>query len=140
MEKQDIMGRWEIVRWVQEYDDGRTTFPMGEALRGFISYDQMHVTVMIERGNRTPFTQGQWNSDDSEKAAAYNEFMAYSGEYEVQGSEVTHVVKNSLFPAWEGGTQKRRATLEGQQLTLSGRIEEGTPQARTVKLVWHRVS
>jgi len=138
MEKADVMGRWEVVQWVQEYDDGRRMFPMGEALRGFIRYDENHVTVMIEKGDRTPFSNGQWNSADAEKAAAYNEFMAYSGEYDVQGSQITHIVMHSLFPAWEGGVQKRQAAIEGDLLTLGGRIEDGTPQARTVKLVWRR--
>jgi hypothetical protein len=114
---------------------------MGNALRGFIDYGEQHVFVIVEKAQRPPFSSGgQWNANDAEKAAAYNGYMTYAGDYEVAGDTVTHRVHHSLFPDWEGGVQKRKASLDGDLLTLSGRIEDGTPQARVVKLIWRRVA
>jgi hypothetical protein len=141
MNKADITGRWNIVEWVQQYDDGRVAYPMGKALRGFIEYGQRHVFVVIEKAHRPPFSSGgQWSASDAEKAAAYDGYMTYCGEYEVDGPAIIHRVHHSLFPDWEGGVQKRQASLNGNLLTLSGRIEDGTPQARVVKLIWQRAA
>lgn len=81
---------------------------------------------------------GQWNATDAEKARAYDGVMSYCGTYEVQGKEILHRVEFSLFPNWEGGTQRRRAVLKDGELHLTARIEVGTPQARTAKLIWRR--
>lgn len=139
MNKADIAGRWEIVKWVQDYDDGRVIFPMGEDLRGFIEYGEKHLFVVVEKSHRPPFaTGGQWSASDAEKGAAYDGYMSYAGDYDVDGDTIVHNIRHSLFPDWEGTVQKRKASLNGDLLTLSARIEEGTPQARAVRLVWRR--
>ena len=136
----DIVGRWTIVAWQQEFDDGRTTYPMGQDLGGFITYDAAgNVAVLIARRGREAFsTGGQWNAADTEKARAYDGMMSYCGTYEVQGEEILHRVEFSLFPNWEGGVQRRRAMLKDGDLHLTARIETGTPQARTASLIWRR--
>jgi hypothetical protein len=141
MNKADIIGRWEIVQWVQQYDDGRLVYPMGTELRGFIDYGASSVLVIIEKAHRAHFfSGGQWNASDTEKAAAYNSYMTYAGDYEVRDNVITHHIKYSLFPDWEGAHQRRTAELNGDRLTLSARVEEGTAQARTIRLEWRRAS
>ncbi|MCY1306676.1 Lipocalin-like domain protein [compost metagenome] len=56
----------------------------------------------------------------------------------MQGDTVLHHVRHSLFPNWEGGTQRRVAQLDGNVLALTARLEEGTSEARTARLVWRR--
>ncbi|MCO6056728.1 alpha/beta fold hydrolase [Pseudomonas sp. MOB-449] len=135
------IGRWEILAWEQAFDDGRRELPMGDDLNGFIHYTESgHMACMIARVDRPGFvTGGQWNSTDGEKAGAYNSMLAYGGRYEVDGDLITHHVDISLFPNWVGGAQKRRFEVNADgTLTLSARLEEGTPQARTARLVWRR--
>ncbi|MBB1606081.1 hypothetical protein A9972_00695 [Pseudomonas sp. UME83] len=137
----DPVGRWEILAWEQLFDDGRRELPMGEGLEGFIQYTaDGHMACMIARAERPNFeTGGQWNASDAEKAGAYNSMLAYGGRYEVNGDVITHHVDISLFPNWRGGAQKRRVEVNADgTLTLSARLEEGTPQARTARLVWRR--
>lgn len=135
------VGRWEILSWEQRFDDGRVELPMGELLQGFIQYTEGgHMACMIARVERATFESGgQWNANDSEKATAYSSMLAYGGRYEVNDDVITHRVDISLFPNWVGGAQKRRFEVNADgTLTLSARLEEGTPQARSARLVWRR--
>ncbi|VVE18082.1 lipocalin-like domain-containing protein [Pandoraea nosoerga] len=134
-----LVGRWKIVAWEQIYDDGRHTFPLGQALEGFIQYDgDGRMMCMLFRADRPNFTTGgQWNASQEEKALAYGSMLAYAGTYTVDGDIVSHRVELSAFPNWKGGTQTRKIeTLEGDRLVLAARLEEGTSEARTARLVW----
>lgn len=140
MDTSDIIGRWRILSWVQNYDDGRQVFPMGTSPRGFVTYDpDGGVTIMISDDKRTPFASGaQWTATDEEKARAYDSFMAYCGRYEVLGDVVHHHVELASCPNWQGGVQIRSAALKGGQLSLTARLEDGTPQARTAIILWSK--
>ncbi len=136
-----FIGRWNLVAWEQRYDDGRLHKPMGEHPRGFIRYSaDGEMVVMISREGRQRFEKGgQWDAPDDEKAGAYNSMLSYAGRFSVDGDTVTHHVDMSLFPNWEGGTQKRKFALKPDgTLELTGRMEEGSPEARTAALVWRR--
>ena len=75
-------------------------------------------------------------------AGAYAETLAYSGSFDVEGDvegdTVVHRVEVSIFPNWVGLDQRRRLSLDGDRLVESGRIEEGTSEARTVELTFQR--
>ncbi|WP_251836758.1 MULTISPECIES: lipocalin-like domain-containing protein [Pseudomonas] len=138
-----LAGRWEILSWEQAYDDGRRELPMGERLQGFIQYTEAgDMACMIAAQDRPNFeTGGQWNASNDEKARAYNSMLAYGGRYEVNGDVISHRVEISMFPNWKGGVQKRHFEVNADgTLTLSARLEEGTPQARTARLVWRRAA
>lgn len=137
----DPTGRWEVTSWEQVFDDGRRELPMGEHLEGFILYTKDgYMACMIAKALRPNFeTGGQWNAIDAEKAQAYSSMLAYGGRYEIQGDVITHRVDLSLFPNWKGGAQKRRFDVSSDgTLTLTARLEEGTAQARSARLVWRR--
>jgi hypothetical protein len=138
-----FVGRWDLVSWEQRYDDGRVQLPMGEKPRGFILYtEEGDMVCMISRENRKRFEKGgQWDAPDEEKASAYNSMLSYAGRVSVEGDTITHGVEMSLFPNWEGGTQKRKFQLNPDgSLELTARLETGTPQARTAALVWRRAT
>jgi len=136
----DIKGRWYVQSWTQEYDDGRVTHPFGEKLEGFIEYGEGTMFCLVTRSPRTLFSSGaQWDASDADKAAAYNEFLSYAGGYSLDDDHVTHHVELSIFPNWQGGSQRRRIVWgENGELMLIARLEEGTPNARTARLTWRR--
>jgi hypothetical protein len=138
IDKSRLLGRWQIREWIQHYDDGRQTYPLGRDLKGFLHYDGSHVFCFLCSADRKPLTGAQWTAPDSEKAAAYSNCLVYSGTYDVSGAEILHRIEMSLYPNWVGTTQRRRAKLEGVQLTLTARLEDGTPDARTALLTWER--
>ena len=55
----------------------------------------------------------------AERAEAAAGVVAYSGRYEVKGDLVHHTIYSALNPNLPGTTQLRRATLAGDDLTLS---------------------
>jgi hypothetical protein len=55
----------------------------------------------------------------TERAAAAEGVVAYSGRYEVKGDVVHHTIYSALNPNLVGSTQERRATLNGDDLTLA---------------------
>lgn len=137
----DLTGRWELVTFTQNYDDGRQVLPMGETPQGMIQYtSDGFMSCMICRANRSNFTTGgQWNASDTEKAGAYNSMLSYAGRYTLEEGVVTHLVDLSLFPNWVGGQQKRQFKFDAQgQLSLTARLEENTSEARTALLLWKR--
>ena len=135
-----LTGRWDIVSWLQLYDDGRRQAPLGEALDGFIRYlPDGDMICMIARTDRAPFaTGGQWNASEEERARAYSSMLAYAGTWRIEGGTVVHAVEQSLFPDWKGGEQRRQVRLEGDDLFIEARLEAGTPEARTAQLRWRR--
>ena len=141
MSEQEVIGRWQIVAWEQIYDDGRRLYPMGQQVEGFIQYDaNCRMMCMLCRGDRQNFsTGGQWNASQEEMAAAYGSMLAYAGTYTAANGSVKHYVELSAFPNWKGGVQNRHIeTLDAGRLVLAARLEDGTSEARTARLVWKR--
>lgn len=137
MNKADIIGRWEIVSWEQVYDDGRVVYPMGHQLRGFIEYGAHGMFCVIAKADRPHFTVGgQWSASDAEKAGAYGSYLTYAGGYEVEDNVIVHQVQHSLFPNWEGGSQRRIVKFQDGLLHLTARLENGTSEARSAVLIW----
>jgi hypothetical protein len=142
MNRDEIIGRWDIISWEQHYDDGRVIRPMGDQLEGFILYSSDGtMACFIARANRPRFPSGlQWDGTQAEKAHAYEGIMSYGGRFTLQANQVEHQVDVSLFPNWVGGIQKRLVTLNADELSISARLEVGTSEARTALLQWRRAT
>lgn len=142
MTPDQLLGRWDIVSWLQLYDDGRCQAPLGESLEGFIRYmPDGDMVCMIADASQPGFTSGgQWNASEVERARAYSSMLAYAGKWRIDGESVVHSVELSLFPNWKGGDQRRNVRLDGDILFIEARLEAGTPEARTAQLKWQRVS
>jgi hypothetical protein len=136
----DIIGRWDIVSWLQLYEDGRRHAPLGENLEGFIRYvADGDMICMIANADQPPFTSGgQWTASEAERARAYSSMLAYAGKWRIEGDDVVHAVEQSLFPGWKGGDQRRHVRLDGDTLYIEAQLEQGTGEARTAQLKWRR--
>lgn len=140
MNREIIKGRWKVLSWEQIYDDGRVVAPMGKELEGFIEYSDYGMFCIVSKKDRKHFkTGGQWNAGDAEKAEAYSSYLTYAGGYEVDGDTITHHIKYSLFPNWEGAEQYRHAELDRGTLSLTTNpLEEGTTESRVSRLKFRR--
>jgi len=141
MNGDSIKGRWLVVSWEQLYDDGRTVLPMGKDIQGFIEYSDYGMFCVVSKKNRAEFvTGGQWSADNEEKAEAYSTYLTYAGNYKVDGNKITHQIKYSIYPNWEGKDQFRHASFADGVLSLTtGRLEEGTTESRVSKLTFRRI-
>lgn len=142
MKNETIEGRWIIISWRQDYDDGRKVCPFGEQIEGFIEYGRGNMFCVLSKKPRRVFiTGGQWDAADSDKAAAYDEYLTYAGRYEFDGETVSHLIDLCIFPNWQGTVQRRKVMCTGPDaMTLVARIEDATPEARTAVLAWRRAS
>lgn len=136
----NLIGRWHLVSWRQEYDDGRIVLPFGDHPRGIIDYTEPNfMSCTIARADRAKFESGgQWSASAEEKADAYDGYLSYCGTFELQGDSVLHHVEFSIYPNWVGSSQRRQFSFDGGFLNLRARLEEDTPEARTIIVQWSR--
>lgn len=135
----EFEGVWRLKDWRQEYDDGRVKYPMGANPLGLIAYLDGRMYEFSQTSDRPDFvTGGQWDASTEERAMAYSTSMCYAGTYELVGDQVHHRVEFSVYPNFVGRTLTRTVSWDGTTMTLSGRMEAGTPEARTVVLDWER--
>jgi hypothetical protein len=110
---------------------------------GLLMYDTTgHMSAHAVRRGRP-----RLESDDVHKATpaqaktAFVGYNGYFGTYEVDARAglVIHHVQGSMIPNWEGGDQRRRFTLKGDQLTLEPPEFKAAGEKRTRRLTWQRV-
>ena len=118
-----IIGAWKLISFETQKADGELIYPFGENAQGSIIYTETgRLSAQVMRPDRPRFASGdQMKGTAEEVKANYEGFVSYYGAYEVDVDKgfVVHHVEGSLFPNWEGGTQKRFFELSGNRLKLS---------------------
>ena len=77
----------------------------------------------------------------NEKIAAVNGYYAYFGTWTMDASrsEVTHQIRESLYPGERGQSGVRSIIIQGNRLTLTAKTHEmGEDHER--RLVWERAT
>jgi len=140
--QEQVLGRWTLVNWRQEYDDGRIQYPFGEDAVGVIHYSASgHMYCAISRARRANFVSGgQWTASEAERASAYDGYLTYTGTFSIKPGMVSHHVELAIYPNWVGSVQNRAFAFCDGELHLTARLEEGTAEARTALLHWRRES
>lgn len=138
-----IVGSWSLVSYRTANIDGSAEdFPLGQDARGIIIYTvDGHMAVQIAASHRPPYVDAALHGGTAEeRAAAAASYLAYGGQYTVEGRTVVHKPWVSLFPNRTGTDVPRFATIRGDLLTLdlvapiiSGGVE------RTGTLTWRRI-
>lgn len=119
--------------------DGTIVFPFAEDALGRISYDSYgNMSVYLMKNNRPQFlSEDPLQAKPDEVLAAYPEFLAYCGSYEVHNNpdQVVHQIKISSFPNWIGQNLIRKYEFKDDKLILStDAIESGRH-----KLIWQKI-
>jgi hypothetical protein len=115
-----LIGVWSLVEWRSIAFDGVTRFPFGTDAFGSLHYAVVpqHGAVMsaqISMPNRAPLRKG----DTTKKCAAFDSYVAYTGQWRVDGNRVFHRVVSSLFPNWVGTELIRTVAFVEDRLLLS---------------------
>ena len=139
MSNEKFVGSWELKEWTAELTDGKVVFPYGEDAKGRITYDEFgNMAVQIMKNNRSQFlSEDPLQAQPDEVLAAYNGFIAYCGNYEVNlnSNQVVHQIKISSFPNWVGQNQIRYFEFNEDKLILSTDIIGSSRH----KLIWKKV-
>jgi len=123
MTKEKFIGSWELKEWTAELIDESVVYPFGEDVIGRITYDSNGMmAVQIMKNKRNQFlSEDPLQAQPDEVVAAYNVFIAYCGNYEINHNtnQVVHQIEISSFPNWIGQNQIRNFEFIGNELTLS---------------------
>ena len=139
MDRTPLVGTWQLVSFELRNQDGEVSYPFGPDVTGYLFYNaDGYMSAAFMSANR-----GAGPSEDLADAGAatsYDAFMAYCGEYTVEGDRIIHRVEVSSLALWNGTIQERMYKLDGDRLTLLTTpllIASETPVAH---LVWDRVA
>ena len=134
-----LIGSWKLRAFELRMGDGSVVHPFGEEVHGYLFYNEDgYMSAAFENAKRVTS-----RSDDlAQQAAAvnYDQFMAYTGPYEVQGDRILHRVEVSALDAWVGTLQERWFKVDGDVLTLLTAPLNVGSDAPTGYLVWDRVT
>jgi hypothetical protein len=138
-----LVGDWRLRSWVAESDDGTIERPMGEEPMGILVYSPdgtMITTIGPADRPRLSSSDPLRGGPDAERLLAAETFIAYSGHYAVQGTDVVHTVEMSLYPNWVGSRQVRHVQLstDGQTLVLSTDPFTLAGRRSVQRLTWSR--
>jgi len=138
-----LTGDWRLQAWISEGDDGSSVLPLGESPLGILVYspDGTMITTIAPAGRpRLASTDPLHGGSDDERLRAAETFVAYSGTYDYDGTDVTHTVEMSLYPNWVGTLQVRHVRLSDDGATLELSTDPLTLAGRrsVQRLTWVR--
>lgn len=133
-----LIGSWQLDSFELQTKDGTVLHPYGQDLAGYLFYNAdgfMSAAFMNA-------ARGRKQGDDLEAAAktsTYDQFMAYSGPYEVTGDRIKHTVEVASLEVWTHTIQERWYKIDGDRLELLTQPLTVGSDAPVGRLVWHRV-
>ena len=101
-----LVGPWRLNSFELQATDGTMSHPYGENLTGYRFYNEdgfMSAAFM----NAGRGTGGDGELSKAAEASSYDQFMEYSGPYEVKGDKIRHDVEVSSLEVWVGSVQER---------------------------------
>jgi len=137
-DEQGLIGSWKLDAFELEMPDGAVSYPYGKDLAGYLFYNAdgfMSAAFMNAERGRVP--DGELS--EAAKASTYDQFMAYSGPFEVNGDRIRHFVDVSALEVWTGTIQERWFKIDGDRLELLTQALSVGSEAPVGRLVWHRV-
>lgn len=119
----DLVGTWRLLRVDNVLADG-TRIPLyGEHPEGRLMVDaQGRYSLQILRAQRPRFASGdKAKGTEAEHRAAVQGNNSHFGAFTVDGAArtLTFRIEHAFFPNWEGTTQVRPYTLEGEELAYT---------------------
>ena len=141
LNERDLHGSWLLQEWRVEYPDSRpATQPFGADPVGVLIYaPDGWMSATMSRRARTPLSAvSALKADDRSKALAFQEYLAYSGRWRLEGTRIAHDVQMSMNPSLVGTCQYREASLRAGVLTLGAAEAIGAGRERQHSIVWRR--
>jgi hypothetical protein len=134
-----LIGSWSLRSFELRTSDGNTIHPYGEEVHGFLFYNEDgYMSAAFENSKRS--TSRSDDLAEAGRATHYDQFMAYSGPFEVQGDRILHRVAVASMDAWTGTLQERWFKIDGDVLTLLTAPLNVGSDTPTGYLVWERVT
>ena len=124
-----VAGTWKLVSAVNSMPDGQKIDVFGSKPNGRVIFSpDGYFTVLFMRDGLPKFATGnRQKGTPEENQAIVQGSLGYSGTYSVDAKDKALVmnVDASTFPAWTGEAQRRKYTIEGDQLQWVGIVGTG---------------
>lgn len=114
-----LIGSWRMISWTREAPrTGELRDVLGPDPIGYIAYhaDGRMMATVLRRDRPRP-SGAPWRAE--EKAALFDDMLAYVASYTLEEGRVTHHVEGAWDPRWEIDLSRPFA-LDGDRLVISG--------------------
>ncbi len=133
-----LIGSWKLEAFQLEATDGSISYPYGKDLTGYLFYnEQGFMSAAFMNAARGRVEDGELS--EAARASSYDQFMAYSGPFELTGDKIKHFVEVSSLEVWTGTVQERWFKIDGDRLDLLTQALSVGNDAPVGRLVWTRV-
>ena len=133
-----LVGSWRLDAFELQGTDGIISHPYGEDLTGYLFYNaEGFMSAAFMNAERGRVSDGELGA--AATASSYDQFMAYSGPYQVMGDKIRHFVEVSSLEVWTGTFQERWFKIDGDRLELLTAALAVGSDAPVGRLVWTRV-
>lgn len=134
-----LVGSWKLESFELQSTDGSISHPFGRELTGYLFYNSDgYMSAAFMNGERGGTRDAELSQ--AARASSYDQFMAYTGPFEVRADKITHFVEVSSLEVWIGTTQERWFKIDGDRLDLLTAPLAVGGDAPVGRLVWHRVT
>jgi hypothetical protein len=139
-----LIGIWQLdAIYITFSDDRPVRYPLGKNPIGFLSYHANgHMQAILSRKKRSHFPKSLEKghlADSDAKATAFDESMAYAGEYQLLDGTVVHRVKCSTNPSIIGTEMTRTLVfLNDHEIELSYTIPTQNKSICTYVIRWKK--
>jgi Lipocalin-like domain len=114
-----IVGVWKYLSFNnKEVATGKITHPFGEKPIGYIVFTKAGRMIWTLIGDNRAKPAGAV-ATDAERLRLYETLSTGSGTYKIDGDTVTVTYEASWLETWTGTTQKRKAAITGNRLTVT---------------------
>jgi hypothetical protein len=135
-----LIGSWRLDSFELQSTSGEISHPYGRELTGYLFYnDDGYMSAAFMNADRGCTGTGDGELSRAAEASDYDQFMAYTGRFEVIGDKITHAVEVSSLEAFIGSIQERWYKVDGTRLELLTAPLVVGGDAPVGRLVWSRV-
>jgi Lipocalin-like domain len=143
MQAGDLVGTWQLVRFIAETPGGMRLAPWGPNPSGQLMYSaEGRMSLVMTDPDRAKFASTDaFGGTPEEIRHAFEGMEAYAGRYEVDSlhSIVIHHVEVARLPHWSGLSQRRFADLRGNELQLRTPPMRARGLEVVLTLLWQRI-
>jgi hypothetical protein len=137
-----FVGTWKLLSVASVTTAGtRNPAPYGRDPAGLLTYtEDGRVSAMISFDGRKPIAIGaKAQALLEQQAEAFKTFLAYAGQYRIEGDNVIHSVEVSSVQNWVHTELARRFSFHEDQLVLLTPPTMSGGKIQTFELVWQRL-
>lgn len=139
-----LIGIWTLKSCKATASKGQIVYPYGEKPVGHLVYtSNKKVIVTLMSSARKNFqSKDLTQASTDEKAAAFDSFDSYSGNFSVdnQHGTVIHHIEAGRIPNWVGKSHIRHFSISGDTLTLLTEPFVMSDEEWKAEVIWERLN